>query len=296
MRHPTAHIVLPAVALLAFAPSALAQTKPKPCHPSDCVAKGTPYAAEVTMTADQTIDASVTDNTTFEGDCNAGDHYDTAVQSLSGTWSWNWHVIYPHVTVPVASRAELGAAYKKLHVQPTPTSDGSGGITDGSYAVSGSGTADPANSCEVKPFQGSGTIASVGRPTFFQQDEANASVFQLVYADDINGSPLTYQDETGQSHDAMNDLVDYWDAANPDSSQFAESLYQGISLEDVGAFDELVHNSDAVLKGNGGRQGQDCGTSDDGTVARSCSFDDGFTWSIDFHKIRLYKTKRNYRR
>jgi hypothetical protein len=97
------------------------------------VPKGTPYAAEVITRVTGQESVEVDYRQTVKNVCEAK----SSKSSYDEHFTFTWDATYPQVTVPVATYQQLGAAYKRLHVQPTPTADGTGGLDHGSWGVYG---------------------------------------------------------------------------------------------------------------------------------------------------------------
>jgi hypothetical protein len=104
------------------------------CKPSKCIPAGTPYAAEVRIVLTTRTTAAVTNTSTVTDDCGAS-------QPSTGTQSIDMRarVTFRQVTIPLLTKAELGKAYKRLHVRPTATSAGPATGFNGKFLASGTG-------------------------------------------------------------------------------------------------------------------------------------------------------------
>jgi hypothetical protein len=259
------------------------------------VPKGTPYAAEVNLRVTASLDYSVDESGGIRAACGGGTGDLTSTEA--GRWSEDWDVRYPHITVPLATREDLGKAYHRLHVQVTPTSDGTGGLS-GSYSISGRGMPESEFNCDLQDYGGAGALTSNGDPTFEQKPQADGTDnFILDFApgglfgdpesyDDFNGDPRDPADELGQYQIRAHDL-------NPDTDVTSGT---GINFSDDldSAFKTLVHHPDLVKTLFDTAVGLDCGTYDDGTAYNSCSYSQTGSAAYAMHRLFLYRTKRAY--
>jgi hypothetical protein len=171
--------LLAGVAMLAT--TALLPATAAASHGHGVLPKGTPYAAEVIATITGESHLTLTSTETTFNVCEA----ESKVADENDEYDLDWKARYPQVTVPVAGKRQLGRASKKLELRVEPTSDGTGGLTDGTFHLSGhSPPTDLGNQgagssdCAKQPYEASGTFTAT-RPTF--ED--------LTYADGVFDQP-----------------------------------------------------------------------------------------------------------
>jgi hypothetical protein len=258
---------------------------------------GTPYAAEVSFTIKHQIDIHIDYYYETFGVCSDGS---SSTYRFSADYSFDWSVKYPQVTVPVATPEDLGKAYKKLHVKPTPTSTGTGGLAGGSYTISGSESSDPdADACDAVPFMQSGTFSSSTPPSFYQHEYKDGEyLFFLKYGEAV-AAPATFA--TPQDIFDVRGVLDFDlnTAADLNPGMVNRKIDQTPSLADnIEAYKPLIHKPTLSFDQHSTSQGLDCGTSNIGVSAVTCSLSRSGSVRTVVHRYKdgIYRTKRDYRR
>jgi hypothetical protein len=298
------------VAVLGWAPTAGAV----PTHPSaggkDVVPKGTPYAAEVRITINGTAKLSqdITDN--GYSDCSYDGGPSTTVDNEH--YELNWKATFPHVTVPVATKEELGRAYRRLHVEPKPTADGTGGLTGGSFNVSGRVPYQDQAGCPGTPYSSGGSIADPDRP-YASQDvvhihktDVDALGFFLS-GGAMRATPESYEVPDGyggtQTQDVLTGLGSVESQVPPNPADTDGDLVEKHPIADwnavalskrVGFYHGLVHEQS--LPASGSYKGNlDCGSvTDFGKTTCQVLWD--YEYDMTLHLIALHKTRNDYPR
>src|SRR5207302_557448 len=148
------------------------------------VPAGTPYAAEVRLVIDGEAHLAAAYSHTEYNVCDSQSQKDSQMDSFG----LKLKVVYPQVTIPVAGPKELGRAYGKLHVKPTPTAPGRAIASRGGYAIFGEGPS--ANTtCDSVEFNNDGQL-SAHRPSFIQGsiEQGRDDGFRFLLAPELSAN------------------------------------------------------------------------------------------------------------
>ena len=268
--------------------------------------KGTPYGAEVIATITGDANLHHTEDATTYNVCEE----EAAKSDQDAKFDFQWKVRYPQVTVPVATGAQLGKAIKRLSLKSQPTSKGTGGLWNSSYAIKGH---DPLTSggnqgaggsdCQLAPYSGGGGFHGT-RPSFYALKSSVAAknglfIFNLGLIDQAD--PPSYQDgET--SRDPITDLGVAEALMPSGGSLSAASLHKLVTYNSLAAdfkiseLKKLVNSKSVTLPPIKWAGTNNCSEGDDGTIAETCSVDWNYTYHVKLTKRFLYKTKKAYRK
>lgn len=281
---------------------------------SGLVPAGTPYAAEALAQITGYSELSVHYSGTTRNVCEAKSASYRYTEVMSATWLAS----YPQVTVPVATYQQLGAAYPRLHVDPTPTSPGTGGIVDAGWAVKGQAptesTGTAKTDCATQPFNHEGTyrptapgvtvrtvvarnaaLGDTGPP------DVEVSVFNLAGAGPVS-EPASWSLPAGGSTDMVQELDEI--ATGLPQPELRQAHDEGVV-----AWGELVLASapqayaplatqNSVTIGPLSAEGTvKCDGGGGNAVSQSqCSVTYHISYWVKLHKRFLYTTKRAYPR
>ena len=279
------------------APTAIAKRN------SHVLPAGTPYAAETRAKVLGTVDLTYSDDSVTYNVCET----ESSEYKINGSYGITWAGTYPHVTVPVADGRELGRAAKRLHVQAQPTSNGTGGLLEGTYSITGSEPPTTAGNqgvggsdCTSVPFSGSGDFRGLGTPTFLRGDykdpiagTRHLFTFEMPA---VEPSPSTYVDGTGGSDSVFDEWLDEYDTVpEPPNILATEPDWNSVPVHfDINVLKQLVHRKQVQLKPL--YQGtHDCSQTN-ATGTDNCTVHWKFSWTVTLIRTHLYKTVRAYRR
>jgi hypothetical protein len=306
LRHNRSRVLLAPLAALALAafPSAALAKKHKP----KLLLKGTPYAAEVTATVHGTVLLDQMQRAETKGVCEQ----QSSVSTSEGQFSAAWNARYPQVTVPVAGQPDLGAAFKKLHVNVTPTSDGSGGLQRSSFAIAGK---EPATSdgnqgaggsdCTPIAYSSKGTLSSSPRPTavtrsvklFSALESSDLWYFSLGNVD--GSAPSRYTLPDGTQGDPASDfqqaasLVPTDAATNNLLPPSEGSVPAHFKISDTR---KLVKRKQVSIDIPVYKSSSDCGLPATDIESYDCRITWSYSYRVTLRKRFLYRTKRTYKR
>jgi hypothetical protein len=269
------------------------------CDPKTCVPKGTPYAVEVKLRMDFTARADVAFSYQTSDECS-GDTRDVGETENTTVAS---NVTFPHITLPIATKQDLGAAYRRLHVKPTATATGTGAVTDGHFNATSDGpwgenctevryeTDNDLNSSSTKGFftqasNGKEDVLILDTPAAsgegFSADPPQEAQFPPIYDGRLTGDPVK---------DALTSFVFVPEDNAPDPT-IGES---GITLQDHPAFfkQKLLHHSEFTYEPGftSGGSPNPCEVDPD-----TCVVDFDYDPKLDFTRLHVYKTERDYPR
>ena len=268
--------------------------------------KGTPYAAEVSAEITGTVKMSQDFDNVTQNVCeDKPDHVAEHEQFLL-----NWKARYPHITVPVAGKAQLGKAYARLHVPVTPTSSGTGGLAGGGYEIDGTApTTD--QTCDQVRFTGSGKMETapfdplVNERNVLVDDMAGGAKprtifgFLLGTVDSARPATVTKPRGAGESDDvatAFRGLEDTLPPPAVDTYNNPPPTYNSLALDlPFERFRPLLkHATLTVPIADAGTI--DCGRSDPGISTSTCTDKYDYAYTVVLHRKFLYKTVRAYPR
>ncbi|MGH2876543.1 MAG: hypothetical protein ACRDNS_18840 [Trebonia sp.] len=271
------------------------------------VPKGTPYAAEVIATITGTSHLTYQDNYTLFLVCEE----QSAVTDTQQTFDFKWSVRYPQVTVPVATRAQLGRAWKRLHVRPQPTAKGTSGAERASYEITGDAppTADGnqgagGSDCTDQAYSGSGLFVA-GRPIFgdltFEQVEGPRQVFVFDLGDVFDAQPVSYTMPDGSEGDPIVDLQNVVDHVPIKGMRMLGDTqapgYNTVpAVFPIDVLTGLVHRPRIALPAINRSDSRDCGTPSNGVSLDVCTVTWAFHYNVTLTRRFLYRTKRAYAR
>lgn len=264
------------------------------------VPAGTPYAAEVKLVIEGEAHLAAAYSHTEDNVCDTQSQKDSQMDSFG----LKLKVVYPQVTVPVAGPKELGRAYGKLHVKPTPTAPGRAIASRGAYSIFGDGPSSN-DTCDSVEFNNNGDL-SAHRPTFIQGsiDQGRDDGFDFLLAPELSADPADWASSFGgRTIDVMNqEQVD--ENLVPADRKLAESspgaALAGMAdiqlLDDVEAFRPLLTSPQHAIQAYAKYSGEkDCAQpGEPGVETSTCTVDWDWGYDITFHLLHVYKTRRAY--
>jgi hypothetical protein len=295
---------------LATAVAGVAMLAPSALLPASAAAgshgvlpKGTPYAAEViaTIGGESHIVRAVT-ATTFNV-CEA----ESQIADGEDEYDFRWKARYPQVTVPVASAEQLGRAYKRLHVRVQPTSDGRGGLTEGTFHFSGH--SPPTNEgnqgaggsdCAKQPFDASGTFTAT-HPTFadltYKAFEGPRRLFDFDLGSIDSAAPAAFTLPDGSQADPLANLSEDAEAVPTTPAVLnVPPEYDSVPASfDISKLMRLAHSpSITIYRRTSGSH--DCGTPADDFGELKCGVEWNYQFRVKLTRRFLYRTKADYAR
>lgn len=269
------------------------------------VTKGTPYAAETIATITGTSQLHLQSTATTFDVCEA----QSAVTDTNDTYTFDWSARYPQVTVPVATEAQLGAAYNRLRVPVEPTAHGTGGLTHGTFDIQGDEPpTDEGNQgaggsdCTKQSYASSGAFTASG-PIFV--DQTYKDVFgsrQLFVFDlgDVSGSnPSTYALPDGTDSDPSADLqsdLEYVPTAQLKLVGLTPGDYNTVPANfPLDTLIRLAHSRSVEIPVNFSNT-SDCSTPATDSNAFQCTVTWNYHFQVKLTRRFLYRTRRSYRK
>ena len=219
-----------------------------------------------------------------------------------------WRVTYPQVTIPVAGAPELGAAFKRLHVPVTPTSNGTGGLQGSTYSISGMAPSQN-GLCDSVPFDTAGSLQGDGSKPSIQEinsplpEGATRTLVGLSLGDLGSASPAKLDNYHGGHTDDVLTQANLAFMAVPAPAgdglglKNPEPSWNLLTLDEpYTTFRPLLRQSSVAF--NLPAQGsKDCGTTTDpGVSSSTCALSYTIGYRVILHKRMLYRTRRAYRR
>ena len=270
-------------------PAASAST----CEPSTCIPAGTPYAAEVRIVLHINDIAQVS----YVGD--VADQCSGASQSYQRTQSVAVRalVTFRQVTIPLLTKAQLGKAYRRLHVRPTATSAGPATRAGGNFRASGTGPYGFGD-CAEKSFDTgvidlhvhhyNGSFSQTGLAGFDDlfldgTDEA-AWFWQPPTYTDNNQSTLNVQE---QANSVLEEVP--IDDVAPGATW---ASFAGMTIGDhPEQFKALLDRATLTVKVN---YDAPAGGADCDSLANDCRVDWTYSPRATLTRLNIYKTQKDY--
>jgi hypothetical protein len=282
--------------------------------PATVVPKGTPYAAEVTTKISGWSYFTVTRKETIKSVCEAQSAVFTSEEKLNFTWDAS----YPQVTVPVATYQQLGKAYARLHVDPTPTADGTGGLSSGNWIVNGQAPKEAGGAaktdCSAQKYSAEGLfktkspkatvqtqLSSVGDLGDPGPADVVVSLFDLSGAS-MYATPASWTDPSGATTDVMDELDDVsGHVPQPEVHQVHDDglvSWDALVLANAPQAYAPLISANVVTIGPLTDSGTvSCGKSHpNGTTESTCSLHYAVEYFVKLYKHFLYVTQRAYPR
>jgi hypothetical protein len=274
--------------------------------------KGTAYAAETKVEIRADISLHYHDVNITQQVCPGSDP-SSATTDRNWQFGFSWAARYSHVTVPVITAKQLGAAWHKLHLRVQPTSDGTGGLLDSNYTIGGygppttNGDGSPSD-CAQQPVHQSGSFTAVGRPVSLDTDRGDifaplAHRFEFVMPA-AYAQPADYADYQGQQQavdDALTEATNTvpgagsWAAGHPDWDVMLANLpdHKLLPLARPNVHTVTIHQDyDSPTLGH------DCSSpsTDPAVSTDTCTVEWSYHWTIVLQRRFLYRTRKAYHR
>ena len=226
-----------------------------------------------------------------------------------GTFKFEWEATFPHVTVPVATRATLGRAAKRLSIPVTATSKGKGGLRQGTFYIRGSapatsgGQQGPGGSdCKPVHFSSEGSFKA-SKPYFGSINLGDLDTGRkngiFILGDVIGSTPRTFKYPDGSNDypvDELNTALSYLPKQgeitlkkrvgyNGFVETFLPSELAKLVREPVVGMPDMERSSSL-----------DCSLPSSDQASDSCMVSLDTTFGGSLFKKFLYRTKRAYRK
>jgi hypothetical protein len=272
------------------------------------VPKGTPYAAEVKLVVEGDVHLADHHAMVENGICSGGANTPTFNDYAS--FGFAYKITYPQVTIPVAGRKELGKAYRRLHVRPTPTAKGKVNSWTAGDQFSGNGPSQ-ADLCQSVNYDNPAGTLTGGQPSFAQvvqnRNGQKVDEWTLQVAPNLRADPPLWYQADGSEEDALNSFQlaqgyvpqdPTFDHSDPGVSPL-EALYVAL-IDDPEAFRPLIHNPHHAMQTSGHYAGDTAceGEPDinDASGSSTCSVTWDYRDDVTIISHFLYRTKRAYRK
>lgn len=207
-------------------------------------------------------------------------------------------VTFRQVTIPLLTKAELGKAYKRLHVKPTATSTGPAKAAGGAFRASGTGPYGM--NCAPKSFD-TGVISLHSHPYNGTFGQASFAAFDDLFLNGIDEAAWDWQPPSYT--DNNEGTLEVQEQANADLEQVpTEEVAPGATFVSVAGmtvgdhpeqFRALLNRKTLTIRApyDAPAGGADCAS-----LAEDCRVDWTEFPTAVLTRLHIYKTQNNYAR